>query len=271
MNYRHAFHAGNFADLLKHAILLDLLARLQAGPGALTVLDTHAGAGIYDLSDGPSQRSREAEAGIGRLLSAPDAPAVFASLISAVRALSPEGRLYPGSPSLAASALRAGDRYIGCELRADDLAHLKQAVKASPAAQVLQTDGYAAAASRTPEAPARVLVLIDPPFERPDDYEAIARTLRGVLKRNRAAVCAVWLPIKDLETLDAFQRGLSDLKADGAMIETRLRPLSDPMKMNGCAMLLINPPAGAVQAGEAAAVWIAETLGEGGRAVVSPL
>ena len=271
MNYRHAFHAGNFADLLKHAVLLDLLGRLTGRAGPLTVIDTHAGAGIYDLSDGPSQRSREAEAGIGRLLSVPDAPGVFAPLVEAVRALSADGRLYPGSPRLAASALKAGDRYIGCELRADDLGHLRSVLKGAAGVQLLQTDGYAVAASRTPEAPAKALVLIDPPFERPDDYAQITRALAAVLRRNPGAVCAVWLPIKDLETLDAFQRGLAGLPARGAMVETRLRPLDDPMKMNGCAMLLLNPPDGAIDAAGLAAEWIARTLGAGGRAVVSPV
>ena len=271
MNYRHAFHAGNFADLLKHAVVLDLVARLTALPGHLTVIDTHAGAGVYNLRDGAAQRSGEAVAGIGRLMADLNLPGVLEALRSAVRNLSADGSLYPGSPHLITRALRPGDRYIGCELRPDDTASLVAVTSPFVGALALQADGYAAAVSRLPAPPARAMVLIDPPFERPDDYAQITATVASVLRANPATVLAVWLPIKDLETLDAFQRGLSVASASGAMVEARLRPLSDPMKMNGCAMLLLNPPAGATEAAMAAAAYIVAALGQNGRAVATQL
>jgi 23S rRNA (adenine2030-N6)-methyltransferase len=270
MNYRHAFHAGNFADLLKHAVVLDLMARLTAQPGPLSVVDTHAGAGVYDLLGPEARRSAEAEAGIGALLRAKDAPVVFAPLIRSVRALSPDGRLYPGSPALIAERLRPGDSYRGCEIRGDDFASLRTVLQAFPQARAVQGDGYGVAAAQVPPSPARAFVLIDPPFERPDDYANAAACCLAVLARNPAAVIAVWLPIKDLETLDAFQRRLDGFVAPAFLAEVRLRPLDDPMKMNGCALLVLNPPAGSREAANAASDWIVRALGEvGGRSVLS--
>jgi 23S rRNA (adenine2030-N6)-methyltransferase len=271
LNYRHAFHAGNFADLVKHAVLLDLLGRLTGEPGPLTVIDTHAGGGIYDLVGAEARRSGEAEAGIGRLMRTADAPPVFAALKSAVTRLSADGRLYPGSPYLAAQALRPKDSYVGFELRDDDFGALKQALRAFSNAGPVRADGYASAAARTPRSPAKVLMLIDPPFERPDDYGRVVDTIAAVRSVNAGAVIAVWLPIKDLETLDAFQRRVEALRLPGFMAEARIRPLDDPMKMNGCAMLVLGDPA-ARSAAEAAAQWVVEALGQpGGKAVVSDL
>ncbi|HEX7761878.1 MAG TPA: 23S rRNA (adenine(2030)-N(6))-methyltransferase RlmJ, partial [Caulobacteraceae bacterium] len=123
MNYRHAFHAGNFADLLKHAIVLDLMGRLTAAAGPLTVVDTHAGAGGYDLAGELARKTGEGQAGIVRLMADAGAPAVFAPLKAAVRGVNGKGqsvRYYPGSPLLIAPALRPGDRYLACEIRSDD-------------------------------------------------------------------------------------------------------------------------------------------------------
>ena len=267
MNYRHAFHAGNFADLLKHAVLLDLMERLTALPGALSVIDTHAGAGIYDLQGDEATRSAEAEAGIGRLLDSSDAPPVFRPLQEAVKALSPDGRLYPGSPHLIASGLRPGDSYLGCELRPDDAERLRQTLRPFPGARAMQSDGYATAVRQTSKG--RALVVIDPPFEQADDYERTSQTITAILKQNPKTVLAVWLPIKDLETLDAFRRGLTLRGASAFLAEARLRPLTDPMKMNGCAMLVIGAPKPAEAAARSAADWIVRTLGQaGGKATV---
>src|SRR5436190_3068577 len=122
LNYRHAFHAGNFADLVKHAALLAVLARLQAEASPLSVIDTHAGRGLYDLAGPEAVKSGEAEAGIARLMAATDAPADFDALTAAVRTLNGAGpiRRYPGSPWLIAECLRPGDRYLACELRGDE-------------------------------------------------------------------------------------------------------------------------------------------------------
>lgn len=266
MNYRHAFHAGNFADLVKHAALLQVLARGGAGP--LTVIDTHAGRGLYDLSGIEAKKSGEADAGIVRLMAATDAPAAFAPLTARVRALNPSGavRRYPGSPLLIAEAMGPKDSYIACELRPDEHAALHELMRARANVTTLCADGYAAAVARTPST-GRALVLIDPPFERADDYRQIALTLAAVRRRNPHAQALVWLPLKDLETFDGFLRDLEDaIEAPALVAETRMRPLTDPMKMNGCALVLLGAPDGLAADLEALCGWTARTLGKGGAA-----
>jgi 23S rRNA (adenine2030-N6)-methyltransferase len=270
LNYRHAFHAGNFADLVKHATLLQLLARLTAQPGPLSVIDTHAGRGLYDLAGVEAKKSGEAEAGIVRLLSATDAPAELAPLTAAVRTLNRGGpaRRYPGSPWLIVEALRPGDSYLACELRPDEHGALGELMKTRRGVRTACADGYAAAASQTPTSGA-VLVLIDPPFERADDYARIVETLAAVRRRNRTATALVWLPLKDLETFDGFLRDLEDgVEAPMLVAETRMRPLTDPLKMNGCALVVLGAPADMAGPLEAICGWTARALGQSGEARV---
>lgn len=272
MNYRHAFHAGNFADLVKHAGLLRLLSELTATGGPLTVIDTHAGRGLYDLGGAEAKRSGEAEAGALKLRTARDAPAEIAALRQAVADLNGGDavRRYPGSPWLIAEALRPGDRYIACELRPEEHEALRTAMRGREAVRTLNADGYAAAVAECP-AQGRVLVLIDPPFERADDYARIVETVAALRARNPTAQALVWLPIKDLETLDSFLRDLEDEVAAPMLVaEARVRPLSDPMKMNGCALVLVGGPD---LAAPFAAIcgWVAEALGADGGSKVYAL
>ncbi|TAJ69700.1 MAG: 23S rRNA (adenine(2030)-N(6))-methyltransferase RlmJ [Phenylobacterium sp.] len=272
MNYRHAFHAGNFADLVKHAALLRLLAELTAKGPPLTVIDTHAGRGLYDLAGPEARKSGEAEAGIVQLMAARDAPADFSPLTRAVAAVNEgaEVRRYPGSPWLIAGALRTADRYVACELRPDEHEALRVAMRGRQNVRTLNVDGYAAAVAECPRE-GRVLVLIDPPFEKPDDYRRIVETLAALRRRNGQARALVWLPVKDLETLDSFLRDLEDEVAAPMLVaETRIRPLTDPMKMNGCALLLLDGPD--LEAPLAAiCAWVAQALGAGGGARVYAL
>ena len=272
MNYRHAFHAGNFADLVKHAGLLRLLSELTASGGPLTVIDTHAGRGLYDLGGAEAKRSGEAEAGALKLRTARDAPAEIAALRQAVADLNGGDamRRYPGSPWLIAEALRPGDRYIACELRPEEHEALRTAMRGRETVRTLNADGYAAAVAECP-AQGRVLVLIDPPFERADDYARIVETVSALRTRNPKAQALVWLPIKDLETLDSFLRDLEDEVAAPMLVaEARVRPLSDPMKMNGCALVLVGGPD---LAAPFAAIcgWVADALGAGGGSKVYAL
>jgi 23S rRNA (adenine2030-N6)-methyltransferase len=269
MNYRHAFHAGNFADLQKHAIVLALLKGLTADAAPLSVIDTHAGAGAYDLGGDMAQRSGEAAAGIGRLLAMGEAPAVFAPLVAAVKALNGggEGSLYPGSPLLIARALRKTDRYTACELRPDDFESLRRTLAPYAFAQAVKDDGYATAVARAGKGgknEARTFVLIDPPFERSDDYAQIVATTKAVLAKDKQAVIAAWMPLKDLETFDAFMRAMETVTDDALAAELRLRPLTDPMKMNGCAMVMVGAPKSTEGAIAEVTTWLAETLGDAG-------
>jgi len=267
MNYRHSFHAGNFADLVKHALVLWLVETLQAR-GPLTVLDTHAGAGLYDLS-GDATRSKEAEAGVARLMSAEGRTPLMDALAARVAALNPGGgvRYYPGSPLLIADALTAGGRYLGFELNPPVRDLLVQALSNRLRAEGREGDGYALATAEAAKARAP-LVLIDPPFEKPDDYIRSAETALAVVRRDPTATVAVWTPLKDLETFDAFTRRLAG-KEPVLVAEARLRPLTNPMKMNGCAMVVVNPPPGAEAAAREICGWVADSLGDtGGRAGV---
>jgi 23S rRNA (adenine2030-N6)-methyltransferase len=264
LNYRHAFHAGNFADLVKHGALVQLLARLSDN-APLAVLDTHAGRGLYDLQGAEATKSGEAAAGIVRLMAAKDAPAAFAPLTAAVRRLNggAEVRRYPGSPWLIAETIRPSDSYLACELRAEEHAALRQVLKDKANARTECADGYEVAARRIPAG--RALVLIDPPFERADDYARIVETAAAVRRRNLAAALMVWLPLKDLATFDAFLGEFEDaIGAPALVAETRMRPLTDPMKMNGCALVVVGAPEGFDEPLDAVCRWTAETLGEAG-------
>ena len=268
MNYRHAFHAGNFADLVKHAALLRLLAGLTRG-SPLTVIDTHAGRGVYDLGGAEATRSGEATAGIGRLMSSEGAPPEILALKAAVVALngSDAARRYPGSPWLIAQALRPSDHYLACELNPDEHAVLAAGLKAHANARTRCVDGFQAL--ETQAAPtARTLALIDPPFERADDYARIVASLRALRARNPAAIALVWLPLKDLETFDAFLRDLEDSVTGRILIaEARVRPMTNPMKMNGCALAMVGGPD--MEAPFTTICrWVAGALGDGGGARV---
>ena len=261
MNYRHAFHAGNFADLVKHAALTLMLRELTADSAPLTVIDTHAGAGVYDLDGEMARRSGEAAAGIGQLVADAGAPEALGPLKQAVARFNP-GDLtrYPGSPVLVAEALRKGDRLVACEIHPEDFEPLRRSLARYPHAKAVRGDGYAVAGEGGWSG--RLLVLIDPPFERPDDYERAAAALGAILRKTPAATVAVWLPLKDLETFDAFLRRL---EAPGALVaEVRLRPLIDPMKMNGCALVIVGPPPRLEAPLREACGWVADTLGDPG-------
>lgn len=267
MNYRHHFHAGNFADLVKHAGLLALLQAMSGAAKPLTVIDTHAGAGLYDLQGEMARKSGEAEAGIARLMQDATATAAFRPLKAAVAKANRGGalRFYPGSPWLTVDALRTGDRLIACELREEDGRALKKHLPATKAAvEVVIGDGFATAAERTPGKGA-ALVLIDPPFERADDYARVQRCVGAVLRRNPQAVVMVWVPLKDLETFDSLLRGIEALDPPPVLVaEVRLRPLRDPMRMNGCALLFINAPEGLEPPLREACGWVVGAVGEPG-------
>ncbi len=268
MNYRHAFHAGNFADLIKHAVLTHLLRALVRGPASLTVIDTHAGAGLYDLAGEAARRTGEGMAGVARLIAAGDITAAFADLQAAIGRANTSGELrwYPGSPVLIGEALRPRDRLIACELRADDHARLKGVLPRHLGAEVLRADGWDIASGRAPSAPAPLLVLIDPPYERSDDPVKLTLSMGAILRRNPGAVIALWTPIKDLTSFDTLLGAVEDAAAGAPLliVEVRLRPLGDPMTLNGCAMLVVNPPPQVIGPAGEAAEWIARLFGEEG-------
>jgi 23S rRNA (adenine2030-N6)-methyltransferase len=270
MNYQHAYHAGNFADLFKHALLLALLVEFRRSRSSFTAIDSHAGAGVYDLEGEAARRTGESAAAL-RLMSARDAPASLQPLRNAIGRLNRgrTPRLYPGSPWLIGETLRSGDVAVGCELNPVAATELRQALAPFRRLEIAVGDGWSLAARRAPAAPVPLLVLIDPPFEADDDGMRAADTLERTLSRNASAVVAVWAPIKDLASFDALAADLEDAARGRPVMvaELRMRALDDPTRLNGCAMVVANPPEGLADIAREAGGWIVSNLGGAGGAI----
>lgn len=251
MNYRHAFHAGNHADVLKHITVLALCDALTAKPAAAFALDTHAGRGLYALDSNSAQRTGEAEGGIGRLIAeGPRHPAI-ARYLSAVRACRHEhgSASYPGSPWLLAHALREQDRITTCELQAEEANQLRAVFARDARVAVHERDGYAAMKALLPPRLGetrfnRGLVLIDPPYEAQlEEFDTALAALRDGLTRWPQGTFALWYPIKLRRSLQQFYRRAATLPAKSSLlVELQVRPDDSPLRMNGSGMLLLNPP-----------------------------
>lgn len=251
MNYRHAFHAGNHADVLKHIILLALVDALKRKDTPFFVLDTHAGRGRYLLGGVESRKTSEAEDGVFKLAGEPRLPELAERYLRAVEANNPVGALvaYPGSPLLVAQALREQDRLAACELQPEEAQALKELFAHDSRVAVHARDGYAAMKALLPPRSgetriARGLVLIDPPYEAQDaEYPQIISALRESLERWPAATYAVWYPIKQRRSLLPFFRKAAALPAKSSFLaELQVRPDDSPLRLNGSGMLVVNPP-----------------------------
>jgi len=239
VNYRHAFHAGNFADCMKHALLLAALRALLRKPAPFAVLDTHAGRGAYDLDAPEAIRSGEQAFGVRRLLGLPPGP--LDDWRDAVTALG----LYPGSPALIHAVLRPQDRLLCCELHADDHAALRARFRGDAQVAVHHRDGWEALRALTPLPERRGLVLIDPPYEQPGEFERLAAGLALVAGRMRGAVQIGWYPIKHRAPVRAFHAALrAGGVRDIVAAELELREPLDPTRLNGCGLAVVNPPFG---------------------------
>lgn len=247
MNYRHAFHAGNFADVLKHAVLARIVDYMKRKEGAFRFIDTHAGVGLYDLSSEEAGRTGEWESGIARLLADP-APAPGAELLApyleVVRALNPEGlTLYPGSPLLARRLLRKQDRLTAIELHPADAALLKANFAGDFQVRVIELDGWLALGAHLPPKERRGLVLIDPPFEKPDEFETILKGISKAHRRWPGGTYAIWYPIKKPDEVERFRKGLSALAIPNILdIRLTTRAATPEPRLHGCGMAVINPP-----------------------------
>ena len=246
MNYRHAFHAGNFADAFKHAILLVLLDALMAKDKPLCYLDTHAGRDAYALDGEEARKTGEWRDGIGRLFAAPNLPGPLRRYVDAIGECNPGGalRMYPGSPLLAAKALRENDRLVFCEVQDEEIAALRARFRGDCRVHVHQRDGYAALHALLPPPEKRGLVLIDPPFEAQEgEFAAIESALAQAHSRWPNGVYAVWYPIKSHRTITPFHRHLSNGPFGKVLAaELMMQPDDSPLRLNGCGMLVANPP-----------------------------
>ena len=249
MNYRHAYHAGNFADVLKHVVLIMLVEHLKKKPAPFFYLDTHAGRGVYDLSEAQAQRSGEYKNGIGRLLEAPAAslPPEVASYVGLVRASAGKGHsaitAYPGSPAIVARLRRPDDRLVLMETHPKEAAALRTALGRHRQVSVLESDGYAALKAQLPPRENRGLVLIDPPYESDAEFDRVLAGLEVAHGRWPTGTLCVWYPLTARAGPLRFQR---ELEGSGLrkVLDVRLSvlPADAQVGMAGAGLVIVNPP-----------------------------
>jgi len=245
MNYRHAYHAGNFADVVKHALLTLVIAHLKRKETPFRVIDTHAGIGCYDLEGIEAGKTGEHRDGIGRLLESGPLPPLLDDLLVALRAVNPDWptlRFYPGSPCIARALIRPQDALTLVELHPEDAQELKREFARDPQVAVHEADAYASLKALLPPKERRGLVLIDPPFEVRDEFRRIAKGLALALDRWPTGIYAVWYPIKEPEPVERFLAELSGLGRPCLAAELYRYPPDVPDRLNGTGLAVINPP-----------------------------
>ena len=263
MNYRHIFHAGNRCDVVKHAALTLVLAHLRAKEGGFAVLDTHAGIGLYDLTDPRALKTDEAAEGILALLAAPALPAL-ADYYEVLRKLNPlwdgkstdDFRTYPGSPLIAFHMLRAQDRLIACELHPEDaeILRINAPVAVARSAeqsrrknnnhlQIHHRDGFEAMGAFLPPPEKRGIVLIDPPYEQPDEFERTASHVAAAWRRWPTGIYMIWYPVKDRPAIWKFHEALAEAGiAKILCAEFIYQEETRADRLNGSGLIIINPP-----------------------------
>lgn len=249
MNYRHAYHAGNFADVLKHVVLMMLVAHLKKKPAPFFYLDTHAGRGVYDLSEAQAQRSGEYTTGIGRLLGAPrgSLPDEVADYVQLVRESAGRDRsaitAYPGSPTIVARMRRPTDRLVLVEKHPKEADALRACVGRARLVSVLEGDGYASLKAHLPPRENRGLVLIDPPYESDLEFDDVMVALETACARWPTGTFAVWYPLTRRAGPARFHR---ELERSGLhkVLDVRMSVLPDdtPVGMHGSGLVIVNPP-----------------------------
>ena len=266
MNYRHAFHAGNHADVLKHYILSRLIALLSRKEAPFAYLDSHAGVGLYDLQGDQASRTGEWLQGIARLWQAEDVPDQLVDYLEVIRAMNPDGvlRHYPGSPELARMLTREQDRLYLNEKHPEDGRLLKENMAGDRRVAVHLGEGWHVSRALLPTREKRVLLLIDPPFEQADEQERCVQALNEAIGRMRQAVVAIWYPIKELGQLRRFYRDLEKSNAPKLLrIELYVHPADDAQRLNGSGLVISNPPWGLEDELKQILPWLTTLLGQG--------
>ena len=247
MNYRHAFHAGNFADVIKHAVLARIICYLQKKDAAFRVIDTHAGTGRYNLQGNEATRGGEWQDGIGRVWTH-DLPPAAAELLApyrdAIAAFNPNGTLavYPGSPLLIRHWLRPQDRLVACELEAGAAQALARHLRNDPVAKAVTLDAWTALNAYIPPKEKRGLVLIDPPYEERDELKRLATALLAAHSKWSTGVYLAWYPIKDLQEIESFIRVIRKADLSNVLRIELIRDAVGDGRLRGTGLLVINPP-----------------------------
>ena len=266
MNYRHAFHAGNHADVLKHLILSRLIALLSRKEAPFAYLDSHAGVGLYDLAGDQASRTGEWQQGIARLWQAEDVPDQLLDYLEVIRAMNPDGvlRHYPGSPELARLLTREQDRLYLNEKHPEDGRLLKENMAGDRRVAVHLGEGWYVPRALLPTREKRVLLLIDPPFEQADELERCVQSLNEAIGRMRQAIVAIWYPIKSLDQLRRFYRDLEKSAAPKLLrVELYVQPTDDAQRLNGSGLVISNPPWGLEEELKQLLPWLAAQLAQG--------
>jgi 23S rRNA (adenine2030-N6)-methyltransferase len=246
MNYRHAYHAGNFADVFKHLVIVALTQSLLRKDKAFCYLDTHAGAGIYDLRVSAPQKSQEFANGIAKLITQPNPPALVKLYLDIIAKLNTGGTpldFYPGSPYFVKNFLRKQDRMLLTELHAEEYELLKKSFPHHKQIGIHHLDGYQALKAFLPPPERRGFVLIDPPFEQADEWTTLVTALAAACKRWETGIFAVWYPLKEIRAVERFKTELRQhIKRPVLMFELSIYPETITTHLNGCGMIIINPP-----------------------------
>lgn len=263
MHYRHHYHAGNFADVFKHVLLLGLLQALNRKDKPWAFLDTHAGAGDYDLGSARAATTEEWREGIGRLIGAAAAPALVRDYLAQVMGESKNPTVYPGSPALAAALARPGDRIICCERVAEVAEELRRRVRR---AEIHVRDGYECHALLPPKEK-RGLVLVDPPFEVRNEFDRCCDFLRAAVPRFATGIYALWYPLKNRHDAGRFVRRATQSLGRPYLSATLETDAPGEGQMRACGMLIVNPPFGFDAVARETLAWLSTRLAQGPRPV----
>ncbi|RVU19473.1 23S rRNA (adenine(2030)-N(6))-methyltransferase RlmJ [Methylobacterium oryzihabitans] len=268
MNYRHAFHAGNHADVLKHLVLARVLAYLQRKPAPFRAIDTHAGLGFYDLAADEAERTGEWRDGWGRLdlPFAPEVEALLAPYREAVAAVRERHgpRTYPGSPALIREFLRPGDQGVFVELHPADGAVLRERFNRDPRTKVMNLDGWTALPALIPPKERRGLVLIDPPYEVGGELDRLGRDLTRAVAKWPTGIYLAWYPIKEVAAIDRLAAGLDAALGRPALrLDLMIDRPDDPSRLTGSGLIVVNPPYTLREEAETVLPALAERLARG--------
>lgn len=259
MNYRHSYHAGNFADVLKHAVLCWTVKYLQQKEAPLSFIDTHAGRGVYDLTSVEAEKTSEAKQGVLKIINLNGTPSVLGTYFSMVQSSSE--RRYPGSPALLQALARSQDRVTLCELHPEELAELRANIGEARNISIFAADGYKKLRALIPPPEKRGLVLIDPPFEEPDELVRLTRDFISAYQKWPTGVFLLWFPIKD-QTL--FQRFRAELQSSLIPKMSLLSLDIDRAEgLSATGLVLVNAPYTIEEEWRPALAWLRDALAQG--------
>lgn len=248
MNYRHTFHAGNFCDVFKHAVLARIITYFKSKAAPFRVIDTHAGCGLYDLTSEPAQKTMEWCEGVGRLVDGrlpSEVAPLLSPYIACLRRLNPSGslRTYPGSPVLSANLLRSQDRLIANELHPQDYVELKRSLRRDPRVKILNQDGWSVLKSVLPPKERRGITLVDPPFEAPGEFDRLLQAAQNHHRRFATGTLILWYPIKDLGAVSHFESELARLNlSEGLVCTLSVAAVEADGPVTSCGLVVFNPP-----------------------------